>query len=214
MGPAGAVRALRTDGDRPLAAAGGAPSAAGNDPDAPLLKRVAKGDARAVELLVERHAGRMLTLARRMLGNEADAEDVTQELFLRVWRHARRWQPGRARFETWMHRVTLNLCYDRLRRRRDVAVDALPELPDPSPSVVSRQSSRQTAQRVQAELAKLPDRQRAAIVLCHHEGLSNIEAAAVLQVSVEALESLLARGRRALKAALSADARELLMTLE
>lgn len=214
MGLAGAVRAVRIDSDRSLAASGVAPSLRSSDPDEPLLKQVAKGDARAATLLVERHAGRMLTLARRMLGNEADAEDVTQELFLRVWQHAKRWQPGRARFETWMHRVTLNLCYDRLRRRRDVAVDALPELPDPSPSVLSRQSSLQTAERVQAELQKLPDRQRAAIVLCHHEGLSNIEAAEALQVSVEALESLLARGRRALKAALSADARELLASLE
>jgi RNA polymerase sigma-70 factor (ECF subfamily) len=149
-----------------------------------------------------------------MLGNEADAEDVTQELFLRIWQYAARWQPGRARFETWMHRVTLNLCYDRLRRRREIVVDKFPELPDPALSVVERQHREETARRVQAELGKLPDRQRAAIVLCHHEGLSNIEAAQVLQVSVEALESLLARGRRALKAALAADANELLAGIE
>jgi RNA polymerase sigma-70 factor (ECF subfamily) len=184
------------------------------DPDAPLVRRVADGEPAAAHLLVERHAGRVLSLARRMLGNDADAEDVTQELFLRVWQHAARWQPGRARFETWMHRVTLNLCYDRLRRRREIVVEKMPEPSDPAPSVIEQQHRAQTARRVQAELAKLPDRQRAAIVLCHHEGLSNIEAAQALQVSVEALESLLARGRRALKAALSADARELLASVE
>ena len=185
-----------------------------DDPDAPLVRRVAEGEARAANLLVERHAGRVLSLARRMLGNDADAEDVTQELFLRVWQHAARWQPGRARFETWMHRVTLNLCYDRLRRRREIVVDKMPDLPDPAPSVVGQQHREETVRRVQAELSKLPDRQRAAIVLCHHEEMSNIEAAQVLQVSVEALESLLARGRRALKAALSADANELLASIE
>jgi RNA polymerase sigma-70 factor (ECF subfamily) len=186
----------------------------GDDPDTPLVRRVAQGEAQAARLLIERHAGRALSLARRMLGSDADAEDVTQELFLRVWQHAARWQPGRARFETWMHRVTLNLCYDRLRRRREIAVDKFPELPDPAPSVVGRQHREETARRVQAELGKLPDRQRAAIVLCHHEGLSNIEAAEVLQVSVEALESLLARGRRALKTALAADANELLAGID
>jgi RNA polymerase sigma-70 factor (ECF subfamily) len=110
--------------------------------------------------------------------------------------------------------VTLNLCYDRLRRRREIAIEKMPEQSDPAPSVIEQRHRAQTAQRVQAELAKLPDRQRAAIVLCHHEGLSNIEAAHALQVSVEALESLLARGRRALKAALSAEARELLANIE
>lgn len=185
-----------------------------DDPDTPLVRRVAKGEPAAGRLLVERHAGRVLSLARRMLGSDADAEDVTQEVFLRVWQHAAQWQPGRARFETWMHRVTLNLCYDRLRRRREITVDRMPELADPAPSVIERQHRQETARRVQAELAKLPDRQRAAIVLCHHEGMSNIDAAAALQVSVEALESLLARGRRALKAALSADADTLLASLE
>jgi RNA polymerase sigma-70 factor (ECF subfamily) len=91
------------------------------DPDADLVRNIAAGDARAAEALVRRHLPRMVGLARRMLGDASEAEDVAQDVFLRVWREAPRWRPGAAKFETWMHRVALNLCYDRLRRRRETA---------------------------------------------------------------------------------------------
>ncbi len=174
------------------------------DPDAELVRKVGAGDARAAEALVRRHLPRMVGLARRMLSDASEAEDVAQDVFLRVWREASRWQPGAAKFETWMHRVALNLCYDRLRRRREIAdADAGVNVADGGPVPADQWLARQRAARVDAALAQLPERQRAAIVLVHYQELTNIAAAEMLEVSVEALESLLARGRRALKAALA-----------
>lgn len=174
------------------------------DPDAELVRNIGAGDGRAAEALVRRHLPRMVGLARRMLGDASEAEDVAQDVFLRVWREAPRWKPGAAKFETWMHRVALNLCYDRLRRRRESPdPDAGVNIADSGPMPAEQWLARQRAARVDAALAELPERQRAAIVLVHYQELTNIAAAEMLDVSVEALESLLARGRRALKAALA-----------
>lgn len=175
-----------------------------HDPDAALIKAAGAGDARAAHTLIARHAPRLNRLARRMLNDAMEAEDVTQEVFLRVWKQAPRWREGEAKVETWMHRVALNLCYDRLRKRRETLdPDAGADLPDPARGAEDALAAGQQAARVRAALAQLPERQRAAIALCHFEDASNIEAAAALEVSVEALESLLARGRRALRAALA-----------
>ena len=89
-----------------------------DDPDGELVRRIGAGDTRAVALLLDRKLARMSALAQRLLGDAAEAEDVVQELFLRVWRTAAAWRPGAARFDTWMHQVALNLCRDRLRKRR------------------------------------------------------------------------------------------------
>jgi RNA polymerase sigma-70 factor (ECF subfamily) len=176
---------------------------AGADPDDELVRRAGAGDAAAVQALVAAKLRRVLALAERMLGDAAEAEDVAQETFLRVWRHAARWRPGRARFDTWLHRVTLNLCYDRLRRRRERPVADPPETPDPGPAPDRGLHALDVSRRVDAALGSLPPRQREAIVLCHYQELGNIEAAGVMGVSIEALESLLSRGRRALKTALA-----------
>ena len=172
------------------------------DPDEELLSRVAAGDPAAVRALVARKLPRLLALAGRMLGDGQEAEDVAQDAFIRVWKQAPKWRPGAAKFDTWLHRVALNLCYDRLRRRREIAVAEPPERPDEGPAPDRGLLARDTGERVAAAVAALPDRQRDAIVLCHYQELGNIEAAAVMGVSVEALESLLGRGRRALRAAL------------
>jgi len=181
------------------------------DPDAEFVRKAGAGDSRAAEALVRRHLPRMVRLARHMLSDAAEAEDVAQEVFLRVWREAPRWKPGAAKFETWMHRVALNLCYDRLRRRREKNdPDAGLSVADPAPLASEAWLARQRSARVQAALLELPERQRAAIVLVHFQELTNIAAAEMLEVSVEALESLLARGRRALKAALADVAQDLI----
>lgn len=182
-----------------------------HDPDAEFVRKAGAGDKRAAEALVRRHLPRMVGLARRMLSDAAEAEDVAQEVFLRVWREAPRWQPGAAKFETWMHRVAINLCYDRLRRRREQPdAEAGLRVADPAPLASQAWLAQQRAAKVQGALATLPERQRAAISLVHFQERTNIEAAEMLEVSVEALESLLARGRRALKAALADVAQDLI----
>jgi RNA polymerase sigma-70 factor (ECF subfamily) len=173
------------------------------DPDEALLVQVADGDPAAVRALVGRKLPRILMLAQRMLADPAEAEDVAQEAFLRVWKQAPKWRPGTARFDTWLHRVTLNLCYDRLRRRREIATDTPPEQIDEGLAPDRGLMAQDTGVRVNQALQRLPDRQREAIVLCHYQELGNIEAAAAMGVSVEALESLLSRGRRSLRAALA-----------
>jgi RNA polymerase sigma-70 factor (ECF subfamily) len=178
--------------------------------DDDLVAAVARGDEPACRLLMERHLPRMLALARRMLGNQADAEDVAQEVFLRVWTHAERWQPGRAQFGTWLHRVATNLCLDRLRKRRPENIDDIPEPVSGDPRPDENLENRELAERVEAALQQLPERQRMAVVLSHYQGLSNIEAADILEISVEAVESLLGRARRQLRVTLATEKDEVL----
>ena len=173
------------------------------DPDEQLLERIARGDTTAVSVLVSRKLPRLLSLGRRMLGDAIEAEDVAQETLLRTWKQAAVWVPGKARIDTWMHRVALNLCYDRLRRRRDTSSTDDVELIDPAESAPAKIEADQTASQVRAAIAALPDRQREAIQLTYYQELSNQDAAGVMNVSVEALESLLARARRSLRSAMS-----------
>lgn len=174
-----------------------------HDPDTELVARAGRGDRAAAATLVARHSARLHGLARRMLGSEADAEDVVQEVFLKLWTHAARWRPGAAKIETWLYRVTLNACYDRLRRKRAVPLDEALELPDAAPGPDHGLDAPALAAAVAAALDELPERQRAAILLCHYDERGNVEAAEILGLSVEATESLLARGRRNLRARLA-----------
>jgi RNA polymerase sigma-70 factor (ECF subfamily) len=174
------------------------------DPDVDLVRRTAAGDNRAAAALVARHLSRIAGLARRMLNDASEAEDVAQETFLRAWKAAASWREGEALFSTWLHRVATNLCLDRLRRRRELPTeDAGAALIDETPQGEARLAAAEKGAAVRAALDRLPERQRAAIVLCHFQELGNIEAAAALEISVEALESLLSRGRRALRASLA-----------
>jgi RNA polymerase sigma factor (sigma-70 family) len=174
-----------------------------SDPDEALVAGIARGDPAAVRAFVAAKLPRMTALATRLLGDRIEAEDVAQEVFVRVWRQAERWRPGVAKFDTWMHRVALNLCYDRLRKRREVTMDTLPDRADDGPAPDAGLVSNEASAVVNAALAALPDRQREAIVLVHYQELGNIEAAGLLEISVEALENLLSRGRRALRASLA-----------
>ena len=174
-----------------------------SDPDEDLVRRVGQGDPAAIQAMVARKLPRMLALANRMLGDLAEAEDVAQEAMLRAWKQAPKWKPGQAKFDTWLHRVGLNLCYDRLRRRREVPTETPPDRTDDGPAPDRGLVAAQTGIRVDAALALLPERQREAIILCHYQELTNIEAASLMSVSVDALESLLSRGRRALRQTLA-----------
>jgi RNA polymerase sigma factor (sigma-70 family) len=171
-----------------------------DDSDEALMRRAGTGDRAACQLLVERHLGRIVTFAQRTLGNRSDAEDAAQDVFLRVWSAAPRWKMGAARFRTWLYRVAMNVCLDRIAKRRETTADDLPELADPRPEPSVALHASDVASHVSAALAALPETQRVALTLCHYQGLRNSEAAEVLSVSVEALESLLARGRRAMRA--------------
>ncbi|CAN5204055.1 RNA polymerase sigma factor [soil metagenome] len=184
------------------------------DPDEDLVRRVGQGDPAAIQAMVARKLPRILALAQRMLGDAVEAEDVAQEAMLRAWKQAPRWQPGKARFDTWLHRVALNLCYDRLRRRREIPTDVPPDRPDDGPAPDRGLLAAELGVRVDAALARLPERQREAIVLCHYQELTNIEAASLMKVSVEALESLLSRGRRALRLALADIAPQAVSTMD
>jgi RNA polymerase sigma-70 factor (ECF subfamily) len=170
-----------------------------DDPDAEFVARAGAGDRAAAQTLINRHLPKMMTLARRMLADTAEAEDAVQEAFLRLWKHAANWRPGQAKFETWLYRVTLNQCYDRLRRRPTASIDEAEHVADLAPNPEAALNSADRARAVADAIEALPDRQRAAIVLCHYQDCGNIEAAEILGISVEALESLLARGRRALR---------------
>lgn len=177
----------------------------GCETDEELLARIGRKDPAAVRAMVVRKLPRLLALAARMLGDRIEAEDVAQETFLRIWREAPHWQSGRAPFDAWLYRVTLNLCYDRLRGRREKLMAEPPERADPGPAPDHELCQDAERRRVAAALASLPDRQREAVVLQYYQELSNIEAAAVMEISVEALESLLARARRSLRAYLRQD---------
>lgn len=174
------------------------------DPDTALVERVGAGDAAAARLLVRAKLPRVTALATRLLGDRSEAEDVAQDAFVRVWRHAPRWRPEGARFDTWLHTVVLNLCRDRLRRRAGRRHEPLgPDPVDPAPSALAGLEEDERGRAVAAAIAALPERQREAIVLVHYQDLPGAAAAAALGVSVDALESLLARGRRALRARLA-----------
>jgi RNA polymerase sigma-70 factor (ECF subfamily) len=163
-----------------------------------LMQRVAEGDPSAYRILSERHLTAILRYSARMLSDPAEAEDVTQETFLRLWQHAGRYQAQGSKPTTWLYRIAHNLCVDRIRRRRPADDSALErQASSDRPSGLLHR--KRVVAEVQAALAALPERQRAALVLCHYEGLSNPEAAEVLGCRLHALESLLARARGSLR---------------
>jgi len=181
-----------------------------NTGEAALLARAAAGDAKAFGELVARHLPSMLAVARRMLRDEAEAEDVAQEAMLRLWRSSERLEIGDYGVRPWLRRVVSNLCIDRVRAARNTTVtDEVPEQPQPALQVVSLERQ-EASTRVNQALKALPDRQRTALVLFHYEGLSQIEIGKALGVSDEAVESLLSRARRSLKTALAGEWQQLL----
>ncbi len=166
--------------------------------DDTLLQLYANGDQSAARSLTLRLAPRAYNQAYRMLGVQADAEDVAQDAMMRVWKIAPEWRMGEAKVTTWLYRVVANLCTDRLRKTRATSLDAIDEPMDPSPSAADDMQTNARNDALQAALMDLPARQREAVVLRHIEELPNPQIAERMEISVEAVESLTSRGKRAL----------------
>ena len=174
--------------------------------DEALVVLYANGDPDAARVLAHRLLPRILGYAGRLLADRTEAEDIAQEAMLRLWRVAPEWRQGEAKVSTWIYRVVTNLCTDRLRarkRRQTDALDLVAEPEDGAAGVVAGMIEANRMAALTAALASLPDRQREAVVLRHIEGLTNPEISEILQIGVEAVESLTARGKRALTAALA-----------
>ncbi|MBO9400607.1 RNA polymerase sigma factor [Shimia sp. R9_3] len=172
-------------------------------PDDALLVLYANGDGAAARSLTLRLTPRAFAQAFRMLGDRAEAEDVAQEAMIRLFKQAPDWRQGEAKVTTWLYRVVANLCTDRLRKTRGVALDAVPEPEDDAKSAAQQMQDQARNDALQAALNSLPERQRLAVVLRHIEGLGNPEIAEIMEISVEAVESLTSRGKRALAQALA-----------
>ncbi|HWK87822.1 MAG TPA: sigma-70 family RNA polymerase sigma factor [Xanthobacteraceae bacterium] len=166
--------------------------------DEALMLRIARGDERAFRALAPRYAARAASLARRISGSEADAEDIVQEALLRVWIHAPRWRPEAA-FRTWFYRIVFNLALNRKRRAPFAPLEAAGDPADPAIRADAALLRAEEDRRIADAIAALPARQRSAIALTYNDELSNAEAANVLGTSVSAFETLLVRARRTLR---------------
>lgn len=189
-------------------------AATGNDMEAVdeddlLLRRIATDDEAAFRALVTRHIDRAFALALRFLGNRADAEDVVQDVFLKVWMHRGRWIEKRAKFSTWLYRVVTNRCIDVTRRPRNEDVENVPEPTDQKPDAVTLIHREEVHDLLDNAMRRLPDQQRIAVVMSYHENLSNADIADIMGLTVSAVESLLKRGRQQLRALLRRSERDI-----
>ena len=179
--------------------------------DAKLMARIAQGDANASRLLVQRHLNPLVGLALRMTANKSEAEDIAQEAFVRLWKQSHNWQ-AKAKISTWLYRVAHNLSIDAIRRRerRKITSSDITEFKDTAAGPNEMLHQKDVRNQVEAAISCLPERQRTAITLVHHRDMSNKEAAKIMEVSVDALESLLSRGRRSLRKTLEQQREDLL----
>jgi RNA polymerase sigma-70 factor (ECF subfamily) len=167
--------------------------------DEHLIDRMRQHDESAYRLLVERHIDRAYGLALRILKSPADAEDVVQDAFVKVWLNREKWQAGRAKFSTWLYRVILNRCIDLRRMPHAEWIDVVPEPADDAEDCVVTIHRQEIYGRLESAVDQLPPQQRTAILLSYYEELSNAEIAEVMSISVSAAEALLKRGRQGLR---------------
>lgn len=179
------------------------------DPDSALLAAAAQGDEKAFSGLVTRHYDLIYRVVWRVTSGHADTEDIVQDAFLKLWNNPAQVRQSAA-LRGWLIRVATNLAIDRARRKQASNIDDQPEIAASGPDALDQVLGDRSASDINSALARLPERQRLALSLVYFENMSNIEAAAAMEISVEAIESLLARGRRALKADLKDRWRDLL----
>ncbi|MDX1971613.1 MAG: sigma-70 family RNA polymerase sigma factor [Candidatus Sumerlaeia bacterium] len=166
--------------------------------EAELMARVGRGDADAFEILLLEHEQWARTFAFRILGNLDEAEDVAQEVFLKLWTHASRWKPERP-LRSWLATLLSNQAMNVLRKKRPDQWDDTREVPDDSPGLVERLHQSQTRDLMSRWIAELPARQRMVLMLFYQEEQSMKEIAGALELTEKAVESLLSRGRQTLK---------------
>jgi RNA polymerase sigma-70 factor, ECF subfamily len=179
------------------------------DEDAALLVAIAQGREPALAQLISRHGRGLTAIATRYLGNHAEAEDVVQETFFRIWSHATRFDPDRAKATTWIYAIAVRLCIDRLRRLKlrrlfglGAGMDAAEEIGDPAPATDQALGDRQTLELTRKAITALPDRQRMALLLAAVGGLDTARIAETLDITPGAVEQLLVRARRNLRGSL------------
>ena len=167
-----------------------------------LMQLISKGDANAFATLLQKHLQKTVRMAIRIVGSKAEAEDVAQEAFIRLWKYAPNWktkEEGGAKFTTWFYRVVTNLCIDYTRKRKMVALDNIQEPKSEGIEILTQMERYEKYDKLAEFVSLLPDRQRIALTLCFYEEMSNKEAAETMGITVKALESLLVRARRKLK---------------
>jgi RNA polymerase sigma-70 factor (ECF subfamily) len=176
-------------------------SSATPEPEIEWMARIRDGDMEAFRCLVEAHQARVVGTISKMLGSDAEAEDLAQQVFIRIWKSAPRYRPT-AKFTTWLFRITRNLVFNELRRKRHF-VDQADEMPEPAesrdqePDKVLMEGELQSA--IQNAIDQLPESQRLAIILRRYEGMAYEEIAAVMGTTVPAVKSILFRARAELR---------------
>jgi RNA polymerase sigma-70 factor, ECF subfamily len=173
-----------------------------------LLARMAQGDRQALARLIDLYGRGLKIYCARALRQPQDAEDAAQEVFLKAWTHAARYDPSRAAVSTWLYRIAVNHCADRNRRfafRRFLGLDSAPDLPAETPDTDRALSAKQSLARVRSAIAALPDRQRQALLLRVVAELDTAAIAAALGTGTGSVEQLLVRARASLRRSSGAD---------
>ncbi len=168
--------------------------------DESLMGRIKAGDSLAFATLVRRHNEKYYRLAYRYTVKREEAEDIVQSAFIKLWENPNLWNPERGvRFTTWFYRIVINLCLDGKKKHTEASVSEFLEVADENPDPESRIASREKLRFLKREISDLPPNQKTALILCFYEELSHGEAARVMNTSVSALRSLLARAKTTLK---------------
>ncbi len=167
--------------------------------DEVLMERIQTGDRTAYRILVDRYGLRLRGLARRFVGTAADADDVVQDVFVKLWQRPRLYTPARGRFSAWVRRMVVNRALDYQRRRSFLPLPDGFDAPDTGTSADAAIAADQDAARVMRALRGLPARQQTALVLTYFDDQPNRESAAVMGMKIKAFESLLLRARSALR---------------
>lgn len=178
--------------------------------DEQLVALVCAGDKTAFRALAQRHGQRFRALAFRFTGDMALAEDLVQEAFVKLWTNAGLFDARKAKFTTWFYRIVVNKCLDEKRKRKIAALPEGFDAPDKAPLADVGMETAAAAARLKKVLDSLSERQKTAIILCYFDGLSNLEAAAVMTLNIKAFESLMVRARTQMRNMMKADKENLL----